>query len=72
VQPHDPCELLLLPIRHDANDLKLADGMRLSEPPGIEGVLHRLTGAKGSPGKHKVYVHSQSGTSTREREATEI
>ncbi|KAI5453578.1 hypothetical protein NCC49_005403 [Naganishia albida] len=61
IQPNDPCELLLLPIRHDANDLKLADGMRLSEPPGIEGFLHKLTGGKGAPVKQRVYIHSQSG-----------
>lgn len=64
LQPNDPCELLLLPIRHDANDLKLADGMRLSEPPAIEGFLHRLTGIKGAPTRRRVFVHSQAGQST--------
>lgn len=61
LQANDPCELLLLPIRHDTNHLKLADGMRLSEPPAIEGFLHRLTGLKGVPTKRRVFVHSQAG-----------
>ena len=63
LQLNDPCELLLLPIKHDANDLKLADGMRLNEPPAIEGFLHRLTGLKGAPIKRRVFVHTQAGMS---------
>ncbi|KAJ9120167.1 hypothetical protein QFC22_003066 [Naganishia vaughanmartiniae] len=52
---------------------ELSDGMQLSEPCAIEGILHRLSGAKTVSGKRRVYVHTQSGyllsTSTRHAQA---